>query len=78
VARGDAKRGVERLVAARDGFDALGMVWEVARTRRLLAVAYARSGRSDEAATETAAATRSLDALGVVTDPVLDAALAAL
>ena len=78
VAGADLERGLELLVAARDAFEDLGMVWEAARTRRLLAVAHGRSGRPDDAAAEAAAAERSLDALGVVHDRVLDAALAAL
>jgi class 3 adenylate cyclase/tetratricopeptide (TPR) repeat protein len=78
AAAGDTDRGIGRLVSARDAFEELGMVWEAARTRRLLAVAFGRSGRPADAAAEAAAAARSLDALGVVNDRVLDAALAAL
>jgi tetratricopeptide (TPR) repeat protein len=78
VAGADTERGIELLVAARDAFEDLGMVWEAARTRRLLAVAFDRSDRPDDAAAEAAAAARPLDALGVVNDRVLDAALAAL
>ena len=78
VAGGDTEGGIERLAAARDAFEDLGMVWEAARTRRLLAVAYDRSGRPDDAAAEAAAAKVPLDVLGVVNDRVLDAALAAL
>jgi hypothetical protein len=78
VAGADTERGIERLVAARDAFEDFGMVWEAARTRRLLAVAYGRAGRPDDAAAEAAGAERALDALGVVNDQVLDAAVAAL
>jgi len=78
VAEGRVDSGVERLVAARRGFEDLGMVWEAARTRRLLALAYERAGRAGDAVAERAAAQTALDALGVVNDRVLDAAVAAL
>jgi tetratricopeptide (TPR) repeat protein len=78
LAGAELDRGVARLVAARQEFLDLGMVWEAARTRRLLAAGYERTGRPDQAALEAAVAESALSALGVVNDPVLAAALAAL
>ena len=78
LAGGEAERAVVLLTAAGREFDDLGMNWEAARTRRLLAVALARAGQPDQAASEQAAAALTLGALGVVDDRVIDAALSVL
>ena len=49
------------LASARQEFDERGMVWEAARTRRLLAVALEGAGRAAQAAAEQAAADAALD-----------------
>jgi class 3 adenylate cyclase/tetratricopeptide (TPR) repeat protein len=77
IAAGDADRAVRLLATAVREFDGLGMTWEAARTRRLLAAALARAGRREQAAAEQAAADGALNALGVVDDRVIDAALSA-
>ena len=66
------------LSSARRRFDERGMVWEAARTRRLLAVALEGAGRPAQAAAEQAAADAGLAALGAVNDRIVDDALAAL
>jgi tetratricopeptide (TPR) repeat protein len=77
-AAGALEEAIESLTAARREFDDLGMTWEAARTRRLLSVALARADRPDRAASERAAADLTQGALGVVSDRVIDAALAVL
>jgi len=78
LAAGAGADAVERLTAARRGFDDVAMAWEAARTRRLLSVALARAGQTGPAASELAAAEATQGALGVVTDRVIDAALSVL
>ena len=75
LALGDVDRALRLLTAARQGFDNLQVTWESARTGRLLSAALARAGRDGEAADVQAAADRTLNALGCVNDPVIDAAL---
>ena len=77
LAAGHADRAVRVLARAVHKFDGLGMTWEAARTRRVLAVALARAGRREQAAAEQAAADAALTALGVVEDRVVDAVLSA-
>jgi class 3 adenylate cyclase/tetratricopeptide (TPR) repeat protein len=78
LANDDVDGAVRLLSAARQGFDDLRLAWELARTRRLLSVALARAGRSDEAAIEQAAADETHGAIGVVNDRVIDTALSRL
>ena len=49
VARGEVAQGIDLLRVACGGFSALGMVWELARTRRLLAAALSRDGQGEAA-----------------------------
>ena len=78
LAAGAVEDAVESLTAAARKFDELEMVWEAARTRRLLSVALARAGRPDLAASEQATADLTQGALGVVDDRIIDTALDAL
>ena len=54
------------------------VVWEAARTRQLLAAALGGARRHDEADVEQSAADETLQALGVVKDRVVEAAIPAL
>jgi class 3 adenylate cyclase/tetratricopeptide (TPR) repeat protein len=78
LAGGDVDTAVRLLSAARQGFEQLQMAWELARTRRLLAAALERAGRSDDAAVEQSLAEATDAALGVVQDVVVSAALRSL
>jgi hypothetical protein len=78
VAKGELGRGIDLLRVACAALSSLGMVWELARTRRLLAAALSRDGQREAAEVERALADAELRRLRVHRDRVVDAALTAL
>ena len=68
IAAGDAGGGIERLVAAVDGFVALRTPFERARTEVDLARALRAEGRDGEADDTLAAAIATFEGLGAVVD----------
>jgi class 3 adenylate cyclase/tetratricopeptide (TPR) repeat protein len=78
AAQGQLDESVRLLTRAVSDFDVLEVVWDAARTRRMLAAVLTLAGRPEEAARVEALAQQQLRQLGVVKDRVTDAVLDAL